>query len=318
MKRLWACCSALILLSGCVTKPEWHEEPATMRLLDNPPGSTALTLTLKDGRIERLDPISDYGDALCDYDGCVRKQDVATIGYFSNKVDVGASAAAAPVLVGLGGVIAVACLFGCNPAPNQGGAGAMAGDKPTPDEIRRQWIDGLAIERGVVVYRGISNPCMSVPPQGAGQIFVSDDEALAWITANRNAVGLDCLNAAFNRLNTLAGSDATAHRDARMKLFATIRVRAVWNWTRCEDGWPYAPKGQRIGPNRLFDLKPRKGDPAQIALIEQTLADPASYSHAGDLGKLCAGKTLPRDQWPEPLAWGEARRPFSPVLPPKR
>lgn len=303
---------AAVVLAGCTTVGQWREEAATPGLVASMAGVSSATFTLSDGRVERITTIRDFGDALCGTSACVRKSEIAKIGYAPRNLDVGGSLLAVPLLP----VVAIGKAMLCYPSCGYGDR-PPEGPKATPEQMSRAWLESLVIRDGLIVFVGKDNVCVPPAPASLDRDFATDAEAFAWIIAHRTTVPRACLAALGEELYERDRWASTkTYRQAAMQVDVLLAVRDRWNDARCKrserepsrfrDGW------ERVTPEQKFDLAAGKGDPALLAIIEQTLADPGTYAFDGDLDKTCGGGVLPPSEWPEKAAWARAASPFSP------
>jgi len=303
----------LLALAGCSTLGQWRREPASPQLVAKMAGAHSATFVMDDGRIERMTTIRDFGDALCGINACVRKADIAEIGYAPRQGDTVGSLLAVPLVPAVATVKALGCYPSCG-YPDR----PPEGPKATPDQVSRAWLQSLVIREGLIVHVGAPNPCIAPSPAAPGRAFATDDEAIAWIVDNRTQVRTTCLAALNDELGERDRQTGVKHNHAaRMRLDTLLSVRERWNHAHCQLGANDAPRfsGEwvRVAPPQEFDLASGRGDPALLAIIDQTLADPATYANDADFAVTCT-IVLPASQWPDRETWARKASPFAPVM----
>lgn len=304
-RTLWVL--ALSMLGGCSTSV-WREGAASPRLFSELTQSHNAHVTLRDGRKEHIDGPRDFGDALCSQFVCVYKADIVSARYYTSELDLMGTLMAAPlvpvVVVGAAVLCATGCDYGSAVAGNYS---APDGTAPTQAQLDRIWLDTVVIINGKVIDARRVNPCASDP--AFPKDFATDNAAIAWAITNRRSLGADCINSLQIRLWDLDRDAKTpTFREALMRIQALQAVRARWHRERCAGSPTY--RSDRVGPTREFDLEKGKGDPRQLEIIAETLTDPETYSYDRDLDLRCE-TPKPRETWPDPIAWGQARSPFA-------
>lgn len=320
--------AAAVLASGCVDL-KYRTEAASPRLLAEITTKTDTLATLADGRQLRMNPPRDFGDALCGDAGCVRKSDIATFEYPDDRVNpammVLGTVVAVPVLaswVGMAGFCyATNYISHCASPPSSTSPPSLSPPSPltraTPEQVARQWIDGLTITDGLVNARNPRiNPCMASYVGNPTPTYANDAEALESVWQTRLQRSGWCLSEAAELFRLAPGEEA---RDRAMRLWALSQVKMRWDSGRCaidKRTWTPAewdPLTAPIGPPESYDLAPRKGDVRLLRLIEETLADPAAYSEDAPQG--CAAGVRPKVEWPAILARLKTLGPFAPQPP---
>lgn len=306
MRRLfWI--AALTAFAGCSTSV-WREGDASPRLFAELTQAHNAHIMLKDGRKEHLNSPRDFGDALCDQFACVYKADILSARYYTSEFDLVGTLVAAPLMPVVAVGAAVLCATGCDyGSAVRGDYRAPDGTAPTKEQLDRIWLDTVVIINGKVIDTRRVNQCTDDP--AFPKDFTTDSEAIAWAIANRRSLGADCISSLQSRLWDLDRDAKTpAFREPLMRIQALQAVRARWHRERCAGSPIY--RNDRIGPTREFDLARGKGDPRQLAIIAETLADAETYTYDRDLQLRCE-TPKPRETWPDPLAWGQSRSPFA-------
>lgn len=312
---------AALVLCGCISWPQaWRVEPWSQAIGDDIHPFGEVEFTLKNGRVERVRNVSDHGYAMCGEEACFHKEDIASVGYRPQRSDALRTAAgvtmAAPALVVLGALCMINCDF------DGGGDGKLTGQETlaTREQLQRAWLDDLAIRDGRVVGKDLQpNPCVGDKPTAIGRDFATDIEAYRWIMANLNAVSVECLGHGFGGSPAIARTIPQEQlRLDTIRLAATLQVRWAWNYSRCvsttHTDYLIRRAENRLTPSPGFVYGDNRGRPDALRVLEQTLADPASYENESDLPRVCKDGVLPRDNWPDLQKWIGGRSPFA--LPP--
>jgi hypothetical protein len=238
-------------------------------------GDDLIGFVMADGALERLINPRVFGeDLICPEDGrCIQRAEVRAVRVWESRFNPGESAAliaAAPLYAPFLAIQALASGQQGTPRP------ADTGDPATA------WMRG-ADTRGRFDYPPEHHPCFHAQsPARLTQRFATDEEAVGWIYANRFQVGGACLVAAVPYAR---GVWQDRERAMQLDVLATARVR--FEGLLCGgDGYEPIP----FGPPQWTDLRPGEGDPAALALIGATLADPWTYQTPTNLAVLCGPK----------------------------